>query len=177
MRVFGIGLSKTGTCSLTRALNILGIPTVHGPNDPVTQAEFRSGQLNLTILNQFQGITDIPTSFFFKEFDHLYPGSKFILTIRDLESWLHSIRIHYERMPITEWRKFIRTLLYGNVTFEREMYAKRFEEHHAKVHAYFEGRNDLLILDICKGQEWQKLCSFLGKDVPAVPFPHENRTA
>ena len=35
-KVFGLGLSRTGTTSLGRALNILGIKTIHYPCDKKT---------------------------------------------------------------------------------------------------------------------------------------------
>jgi hypothetical protein len=33
-------------------------------------------------------------------------------------------------------------------------------------------------LDVCweKGDGWEKLCRFLGRDIPEGPFPHANRT-
>ena len=35
-KIFGLGLSKTGTSSLGEALNILGINTIHYPFDEAT---------------------------------------------------------------------------------------------------------------------------------------------
>jgi hypothetical protein len=40
-KVFGIGLSRTGSMSLTEALTILGFRALHFPADPVTQRERR----------------------------------------------------------------------------------------------------------------------------------------
>jgi Sulfotransferase domain len=40
---------------------------------------------------------------------------------------------------------------------------------------YFEDRPEaLLTLDITAGENWEKLCSFLGVPVPDVEFPFEN---
>jgi len=36
MKVFGIGLSRTGTYSLSKALDVLGFYTIHYPIDPTT---------------------------------------------------------------------------------------------------------------------------------------------
>jgi hypothetical protein len=31
-------------------------------------------------------------------------------------------------------------------------------------------------MNICDGEGWEKLCSFLNKPIPDVPFPKENIT-
>ena len=69
-KVFGIGLSRTGTKSLAAALNLLGIRTRYA-------------------------ITETSAVPFCPHFDELYPGSKFILTIRDKQSWLNSCGEHW----------------------------------------------------------------------------------
>ena len=49
-------------------------------------------------------------------------------------------------------------------------------KHNNEVKAYFKNRpTDLLILNIREGEGWEKLCPFLGVDVPEVPFPHYNK--
>ncbi len=59
-----------------------------------------------------------------------------------------------------------------------EVYVKRFEQHNKEVIDYFKDRpNDLLVLDLAKGDGWEKLCSFLGADIPNVPFPHAHKAS
>lgn len=41
---------------------------------------------------------------------------------------------------------------------------------------YFAERDDLLVLDLERGQGWPELCSFLDVVAPDHPFPHINRT-
>ena len=39
---------------------------------------------------------------------------------------------------------------------------------------YFKNRpQDFLNLDIIGGEGWEKLCEFLGKPIPDVPFPRK----
>jgi len=39
---------------------------------------------------------------------------------------------------------------------------------------YFKDRpDDLLIIDICSGEGFEKLAPFLGRPLPAQPFPHK----
>ena len=52
---------------------------------------------------------------------------------------------------------------------------KEYEERNKEIIEYFKDKpNQLLVLDIIKGEGWENLCTFLGKDIPDVPFPHEN---
>jgi hypothetical protein len=59
-RIFGVGLSRTGTVSLGRALRQLGIEAVHYPDDAVTPEELVHGRYALSILSEVQAILDIP---------------------------------------------------------------------------------------------------------------------
>ena len=84
IKIFGIGLSRTGTLSLTEALKELGYRTVHYPPIP----KF------FKYIDENDAFTDITVSCNYKILDKKYLGSKFILTIRDKESWLKSCENH-----------------------------------------------------------------------------------
>ena len=173
MKIFGIGLSRTGTCSLTKALNLIGFKCIHGPNDSITQKEFMSGNYNLNILNYYDSITDIPTSNFYHEFQSIYPDSKFILTTRDVDSWLTSMKIHYNlRPPNNDWRNFIRATTYGCLEFNEKRYRRVFELHHIDVL----NKNNLLIINFKTDNNWNKLCNFLKCQIPNIKFPHLNKS-
>src|SRR6476660_2478699 len=83
-KVFGIGFPRTGTTSLVRALNILGIASTHNPAGLLTDA-------NDPVLDAFDGFADNPIPILYAELDARYPHSKFILTDRDVDSWLRSV--------------------------------------------------------------------------------------
>ena len=182
-KIFGIGLSKTGTSSLSEALNVLGIHCIHYPDDAVTLHELRSGQYKLSLLEKYQGVADTPVVPYFAQLDKEYPGSKFILTTRDMDSWLESVRKHWETSPQfeheplrKEFQTFIRTAVYGCVEFNEDRFRYVYETHYNNVIKYFKDRpQDLLVIDICQGDEWEKLCAFLGVEKPDVPFPHANQ--
>ena len=36
--------------------------------------------------------------------------------------------------------------------------------------------NKLLIIDICNGDGWSKLCDFLKKPIPSIGFPNVNKS-
>ncbi|HEV7904551.1 MAG TPA: sulfotransferase [Pyrinomonadaceae bacterium] len=182
-KVFGLGLSKTGTSSLTDALNLLGVRSIHYPHDERTYDELQSGNYRLSLLEEYQGVADIPVAPFYAQLDGAFPGSKFILTVREREAWLRSCEAHWRLM--SEWwnnfpafkkfHAFISACVYGTLQFKRERFAYVYETHERNVRQYFAGRpGDLLLLDICGGEGWEKLCPFLGLPVPDAPFPHAN---
>jgi hypothetical protein len=182
-KVFGLGLSKTGTSSLGDALNLLGIKTIHYPHGRNTLADLRSGNYKLSILEEYQGVVDIPVAPYYAQLDKIYPDSKFILTVRDKHSWLSSIETHWRsrstRMnknpQYKEFTQFISACVYGSLRYNKDRFLYVYDTHVRNVKDYFRSRpEDLLILDICGGDGWEKLCSFLGLPIPEARFPHAN---
>jgi len=182
-KVFCLGLSRTSTKSLTKALNILGINVIHYPVDKVTHYELIHGNYNFTILQDYDGISDITIALYYRELDELFPNSKFILTIREKEKWLESLKRHWEDRPPyddpnqTEThlkiRRFLRASVYGVLTFNKQRLSNVYDLHHKNVMDYFKDRSeDLLIIDITKGEGWEKLCPFFKKPKLASAFPH-----
>lgn len=166
-KVFGIGLSRTGTTSLTRALEILGFSAVHFPT-------------SMEKIKAYDAATDTPVAATFRLLDKKYPGSKFIYTTRALEPWLQSCKWLWVRN--SEYFKdsiFVRGVhiwLYGRGTFDRSAFTAAYDRHQNDVLGYFAERpDDLLVLDICGGAGWDKLCVFLDVPVPDVPFPWANK--
>ena len=111
----------------------------------------------------------------YKELDERIPGSKFILTLRDENSWYDSVSRHIGvlRNASHEW-------IYGRgkgLPMEhRENTIRVYNDHIKEVRAYFAERpGDLLEVDFTKGDGWEQLCPFLGKVVPDKPFPHYNK--
>lgn len=175
-RVFAIGLSKTGTSSLTIALRQLGYRTKHFPIEMVV---LRGGELRLRPEEAavHECLTDTPVAYFYRELDRRFPGSKFILTVRDLDGWLKSCRTHFAKPSWGRRMDRLHTELYGSREFDRAGFSEGYERHVSGVTEYFESRpEDLLVLDIGKGEGWDELCSFLEVSVPDVPFPWVNRT-
>ena len=174
-RIFGIGLSRTGTTSLSHALQRVGINMVHCPN----QKQLFDPNL--------QAASDIPVVIHYKELDKMYPNSKFIYTVRDLDSWLASAKQHFDRKNANStrtwrsekrksWAKDNRIKVYGQVEFEPEAFTRAYYRHDADVKEYFKGReNDLLILDIVGGDPASKLYSFLNIKTDITEFPHSNK--
>ena len=185
-KIFGIGLSRTGTKSLTSALQILGFETIHYPDDESTLRELVEGNYQFSLLNQFDGITDITVAAFYPQLDRLFPKSKFILTLRNKENWLRSLQKHWNGRPAfadeegnpnsnkthMEIRRLLRAATYGCYEFNADRLSYVYDFHHQSVLRYFHDRPEsLLVLDICSGEGWEKLCPFLGKSLIHFPFP------
>ena len=170
MRIFGIGLSRTGTTSLTHALVHVGINMIHYPTkkqlfDPAIKAA-----------------ADIPVARYFKELDVEFPNSKFIYTTRNKDRWLVSMEGHFTKYKlggINEWFKENRREVYGSLEFDKDLYAQVFDSHDKAVREYFKDKDNLLILNITAGDGWDELLSFLelsDKKI-TIDFPHKRRTA
>jgi Sulfotransferase domain len=193
-KIFGIGLSRTGTQSLTTALNQLGFRAVHFPSDAQTQAEISTAlhegdpgaALRLSLLDQYDAITDTPVCCVYERLDRFYPNKKFILTIREKETWLNSCKRHWnELLPLlraqadASWCRYVNLIgehLYRTRGYDAALFADAYDRYHAGVFEHFKGREaELLVLDICGGEGWPQLAAFLGCFPPRTAFPVENR--
>lgn len=184
--VFGLGLSRTGTRSLTAALHVLGIDTVHYPVDEDTFRALSSGKLDFQLLESFDGITDITAAPYYAQLDRMHPDARFILTVRDEVTWLRSCETHWRgrdafeealtpgRVVHLKIRRFLRAATYGTYEFEPERFAHVRRRHVRDVQRHFAGREGkLLVLDIVGGEGWGSLCEFLGRPIPDQLFPHK----
>jgi hypothetical protein len=173
-KVFCIGFHKTGTTSLKEALEILGY-RVTGPNGVNNPGINKNSVLSMAfkLVDDFDAFQDNPWPIIYKEIDERYPGSQFILTLRDSESWIKSQVKHFgsSKTPMRTWIYGVGCPL-GN----EDTYVNRFESHNIGVQEYFKDRpEDLLIIDLSEGNCWEKLCPFLGLAIPDIPFPHANK--
>ena len=181
-KIFGIGLSRTGTRSLTEALRILGFDVCHYPTDETTFDELANARYDLTRLQDHDAITDITVAPYYAQFDRRYPGAKFILTVREKARWLTSCRNHWlgrpafseaDTLPYGRMRRLLRAAVYGCYGFDAERFSWAYDLHVKNATEYFAGRPDsLLVVNICDGEAWEPLCRFLDREIPDQRFPH-----
>jgi hypothetical protein len=194
-KVFGLGLSRTGTRSLTAALHLLGWDTVHYPVDRAALEAMMRGDVKFPHLDRYDGMTDITVSPYYEDLDKAYPGSKFVLTVRDEEGWLKSCENHWASRPAfqeapppgkevspeehlthMEIRRFLRAAVYASYDYQPDRFRRAYRRHVEDVKAYFEDRpEDLLVLAVAQGEGFEKLAPFLGVPVPSQPFPHKGK--
>ena len=173
MKVFGVGLSKTGTTSLARALEILG----YSVKDCLGITKYLKGNISSidkTALESYDALTDTPIPNFYQELDKEYPGSKFILTVRDMDGWLKSCKKQFNQKLAEKRSDAANQLfleLYDTVTFDEEKFRSGYKKFTESVLEYFKDRpGDLLVIDISKGEGWEKLCPFLNKPIAKYYF-------
>jgi tetratricopeptide (TPR) repeat protein len=180
-KVFGVGLSKTATTSLSKALKILGIDVAHWSN-PLTL------QLVTEIdVYMFGACTDASVAQDFEKLYYLYPNAKFVWTQRPVDSWIRSFVRHHgkkdARSATDELRiKFGKTRSrhgFGNsaILFGLYLNAANLEDAYsafdARVRSFFSGKppERLLAFDVFSGHGWTELCNFLDLSVPDQAFP------
>lgn len=178
-RVVGIGWAKTGTTTLGRCFEILGYEHQSQRLDLVHDIE--EGRLSRIreVAEQKESFEDWPWIILFRQLDEWFPGSKFVLTMRAPERWVRSYtNMLHTQGDASEELNEIRRILYGlpfpNIT--EEQLVDRYCRHNREVREYFSDRpDDLLVVNWEEGDEWKRLCDFLGREIPSEPFPHANR--
>lgn len=199
-KIFCIGLSKTGTTSLTTALDILGYRTNHALHGGDCQhnshiLDIINGKIP-TIFNDFDVFLDIPICDIYQEANEKYHDAKFIFTTRELAGWLDSCEYHFNNIDktirfnnlrvagIVGMKSLVRLKVYGCTEYNKKLYRNKYIQHAFNVMLYFNNldrytdiklKEKLLIMNICNGDGWEKLCPFLNREIPNIPFPHENK--
>jgi len=166
-KIFVVGLTHTGKNSLDVALTRLGYSCKHYPHPNQVMQEAA----------RYDVLSDTPVISYMVRLDRHYPDARFILTVREIESWLKSCEVHWKRRrKLKKIQKVNRKRVYGATAFDAERFRKVYIAHEAWVRKHFAGRPDkLLVLNVCGGEGYEKLCPFLGVPVIDKPFPHVNR--
>jgi hypothetical protein len=203
MKILGVGLSRTGTMSLTLALRRLGFTAMH--YDRVRLNDVLDGSNpnpDFRRYDDIDAVTDIPSAYFYRELLEAYPESKAILTVRDVEGWWTSVSRHVNvhfpykppkmfgydsrrrtlgSAPLTDpgadnhFKMLLLNCVYGSTIALEYPYKKKYLDHNERVLREVAAER-LLVMDLTAGDGWEKLCGFLGLAVPDAPFPHEHQS-
>jgi hypothetical protein len=175
MKIFGIGLARTGTTSLARALRTLGYKTLHAECD-ILKIIDDNLVVRPEVIEKYDAIIGTPLSTSYETLDNLY-DAKFIYTQRRLNTWLESCeKMFVPELPIDDCHIKLHDDLYGSKYFDREKFNAGAIKHADEVMKYFNGKDNFLALGICEGEGWDKLCGFLEKSLPIKDFPHLSKT-
>lgn len=185
-KVFGIGLSKTGTTTVGLALNVLGLNTVDFTN-PLTMELMSEDDLHM-----FDAFTDTPVCAGFEKYFYLFPDARFIYTSRPVESWRESmlgqwlrhygladfdeVRAEFDRPDRFHHGVRFRDINHSLFTNHADL-SEAYQTYERRVRGFFADKppDRLLEFDLFGGQGWPELCGFLGMPVPDQPFPWQNR--
>lgn len=185
-RVIGCGLHRTGTTSLHEAFKRMGFDSLHWGSGEAPLIWYEINALGRSkTLEQFYALSDNPFPLLYEKLDKSYPGSKFVLTVRDEVDWLQSVkrlwdprynpnRHLWEVYPISHQ---LHTALYGRKDFDALVFLERYRRHNAQVKEYFKNRfNDLLVLDVAMRGKMADLCKFLKQPILPDSYPRANRS-
>jgi Sulfotransferase domain len=194
LRVIGAGLSRTGTFSLKRALEQLGVGRCYHMHElfshPEHAALWERAARGATVDwdGMFEGYAaacDAPACLFWRELSDFYPGAKVILTVRNPSEWYESMRstvVEVMRrptlLPDSSAQEVLRTAqrlvldgFCGGRFDDVDETTRRFRAHSEEVPAAIP-TDRLLIYEVSQG--WDPLCTFLGLPIPSEPFPRTN---
>jgi tetratricopeptide (TPR) repeat protein len=201
-KVFCVGRNKTGTTSIAAALQSLGLRLGLQARGERLKEDWarRDFARILDLCRTADAFQDMPFSqpYTFQAVDAAFPGSKFVLTVRDsAEQWFDSLlRFHTrivgkDRLPTADdlrafeyhyqgylWDSFV--LTQGDderLLYDRDTYIAGYHGHNRSIVEYFRHRPaDLLVLNVGDADAMPRLCAFLGLDYRGQPMPHLNRS-
>lgn len=163
----------------------LDFKSIHYPVDYLEEIKqcLQNNNFYFPFLDNYGAFADVPFPGLYQEMDKLFPRSKFILTVRDPESWWKSLLWHFNFSREKRLRKygfynsfsFLEKIQYNKYPpksdfldiKDKDIYIAKFNRHIKEVEKYFKNRSDLLILEISDKKLWQKLCNFLDKPLPS----------
>lgn len=139
-KVFAVGFNKCATTSLHALFTTLGLPSYHG-------TQWRSSD-KLWLLKSYDCFSDgIPQDL--AKLDRLFPGSKFVLQVRDLESWVYSRLAHIERSKRSGIHRVAAD--WDTTDYAVTSWIHNRNRHHLLVQDYFAERpGDLLIVNFIR---------------------------
>jgi hypothetical protein len=189
--VIGAGLGRTGTVSFKAAVEALGFAPCWHIEDMTARLEtwerLAAGQ-DVDWAQLFEGYratSDFPACLYYRELEEAFPSAKVVLTVRDPQSWAHSVqalrafnlalrsRPDMQTPVMQRWGRAVDALVWdrlGDVTNVDHL-AALFEDHAAEVRRSVPEER-LLVFDLRQG--WDPLCAFLAVPVPDAPFPKLN---
>lgn len=202
MSVVCVGMYKTGTTSMSQALEILNFK--HGIFMESKTTSFGNRKVGIGVKKSLllsdseiensvlkhanwsklkksiiegQNFGDGPWLHIYSKIYALKPDAKFILTLRD--------PVNLAKSDIDMWHrlnkgKSISQMTKGLVNNRKDLeklIIKRYNKHVSDVRIFFNDKpNKLLEINIMnEDNPWIKICKFLNKPIPNIPFPYKNR--
>ena len=177
MKVFGIGLNKTGTSSLKTCMKLWGFNHMSFDLDAFNAYRNKDWVYLKSICDAHDSFENWPWALMYEQLDAWYPDAKFILSVRsDAQTWFKSLSKHGKRIgPLVDYELYI----YGYAVPDENVQAHidYYNNHNKKVEDYFANRPGRLI-KVCweQGDGWSELSAFLNQPPPQSEFPHSNKT-
>jgi len=202
-KIFCIGRNKTGTTTLHKTFLQHGfrVGSQSKAESLIDAYALRDFKKIIRYCRSAQAFQDLPFSlpYTYMILDNAFPGSKFILTERDNdEQWYNSlVKFHSKKftnsgeLPTKEdlqnasyrepgfaWK--VNRILYDSE--EDDLYNKAqlqasYNNHNAQVKDYFRHKDNLLVINVSKAEDYNRFCNFLSLTPQMKTFPWENKTS
>ena len=135
-------------------------------------------------------MTDVPAACFGPELIAAYPDAKIVLTLRNVDSWYESVNATVVKSmsnpqlallalldpaSVGKWKPMLEKMVKWFFDGNLEKNGKQvFRDHYDEIRRLVPKDR---LLEYKVGEGWDRLCEFLGDDVPNEPFPNVNETA
>ena len=165
-KIYCTGMSRTGTTSFSDFLAKYGLNVIHYPS-----------KMDM-IGGRGDGASDIPVIPMYKDLDKMFRNSKFVHLTRD--DWVHRVEFYFKRKQARPNQNKVQVNLrgdvYGSNYWDKQLYGDAYRRYEEDVRNYFEGRDNLLVMNIVDGRGSEKeLLDFLGIEDKGIKFPHSNK--
>lgn len=192
MKFCDIGLGRTGTRSLCRAMHDLGFFANHGFKHLSEEerrqniAKILKGEVDLPLYDQYDYVGNTAI-LHWRALASEYPEMKFILTVRDVNEWYQRCHDKWSRV-FAKRRKVamangiptqkilsaaIKFAVYNCLDLNEKLWKAGFERYNEEAQRILGDR--VLVMNVFDGDGWDKLCEFVSRPVPDVPFPNSRR--
>ncbi|MFM9916362.1 MAG: sulfotransferase [Rhizobacter sp.] len=202
-KIFCIGRNKTGTTSLEHALMSLGFSMgLQARGEMLREDWHRREYARIAqLVETADAFQDVPFSLpgTYAAMDARFPGSKFILTVRDdADQWYRSVTEFHKKIvtggkhlpTADELKRFsyrypgylwdAARMVYGateETLYDKTLYTKNYLDHNEAVRQHFSERPaDLLVLNVSSPDAMRSLCAFLSIEWTGQTMPHSNKT-
>ncbi len=199
-KVFVIGMNKTGTTTMKKALKSFGYSVGNqAAAELIYDQDYFRGDFSRLInyCESADAFQDQPFSApnTYKALHAAFPRAKYILTVRNsADQWYDSLcRFHSKkfgkdgRLPTSQdlqeatYRRpgfmtnFVK--LHGTPTgdpYHKETLINNYCAHIREVRSYFVHNENFLEINVAQPGDWGRLAEFLGRKSSLGAFPHEN---
>lgn len=153
MKIFGVGLPRSGGQTLQKALaHLLPGQVFHSPG----KSWYKMGDDFAAAVEVFAPIQYL--------LNH-WPDAKFILNVRDINPWLESCKAVYSKSG--DWNN---PLWFHPLDQFQAYHEAYISERLSYLASYFP--HQAIIWDITRTPSWEPLCKLLDVPVPDVEFPN-----
>jgi hypothetical protein len=192
MKVFCVGTWKTGTTSMGHALHTI-MGGKHQKWDHKNRLLYFNNKFEdiFRISKRHRTFDDTPWNCIdvWPKLKEMYPNSKYILTLREEESWFNSMVKWYRGDLNTFNHSHIVKGIYDRqlkpfgfdiedmavLENSKEHWIEWYRKRNKHLIDAFRGTDRLLTYNITTEKGWETLCNFLEKDIPTEEFPHLNK--